>query len=104
MAVRKPTKAQSGAKQAPPKPPRQAAPARAIVKQLTVKGKAPANHLDAAVERLEATVTELKTERDRLEAELAAARKKIGALEEARVDAINRIDWVIDSLESLAQK
>lgn len=37
-----------------------------------------------------------------LTAELGAARAQIAELEAARRDAINRIDWVLDSLQSLA--
>lgn len=37
----------------------------------------------------------------RLEAELAAARKRIAELESMHDDAVNRIDWVIDSLQTL---
>jgi len=40
-------------------------------------------------------------ERDRLKIELAAAQARILELEKARQDAINRIDWVIDSLQGL---
>lgn len=46
----------------------------------------------------------LRAERARLGAELEAAQTRIAELEAARVDAINRIDWVIDSLQSLAGK
>ena len=43
----------------------------------------------------------LETERDRLTAELEAAHARIAALEQAREQVLNRIDWVIDSLHSL---
>jgi outer membrane murein-binding lipoprotein Lpp len=56
--------------------------------------------LSVAVERLEAKVLDLKGERDALATELAAAKAEIAALDAARKDAINRIDWVIDSLHT----
>jgi len=115
MAVRKPTKARSELK-----PPAQKLAVRQAGRQAvanpqvsnakpqvsTVKAgaKASVSHLEAAVARLETTVAELKATRDQLELDLAAARKQIVALEQARLDAINRIDWVIDSLETFAQK
>ena len=43
----------------------------------------------------------LEAERDRLKAELLAAQARIKALEQAREQALNRIDWVIDSLHNL---
>ena len=61
------------------------------------------NALQAAVDRLEARVHELKRERDAFETELAIAKAKIAALEAARTDAINRIDWVLDSLHTVLQ-
>lgn len=39
----------------------------------------------------------------RLEAELAAARQQIAALEQRHADITNRIDWVIDSLHNLTE-
>lgn len=46
----------------------------------------------------------LEAERDRLAAELEAAKARITALEEAREQVLNRIDWVIDSLHSLTSE
>ena len=48
-------------------------------------------------------VAGLEAERDRLAAELAAAKAHIATLEAARDQVLNRIDWVIDSLHSLAR-
>jgi len=93
MAARKQTKARSG-----PKPSAAKAPPPLAAKSGRARSKAqPAADFEALVQRLEATTA-------RLEAELETARAKIAALESARIDAINRIDWVIDSLESLAHK
>lgn len=39
----------------------------------------------------------------RLRAELAAAQSRIAELEAIQNDAINRIDWVIDSLHNLSE-
>lgn len=96
MAARKPTKASMANKAAAAKP----APSKAV-RPSAVAGR-PAVH--AAVERLEATVAELSSARDALTADLATARARIAVLEAARLDAINRIDWAIDSLRSAIQK
>jgi uncharacterized small protein (DUF1192 family) len=45
----------------------------------------------------------LETERDRLKAELAEAEARIGRLEESRTEAVNRIDWVLDSLHNVLE-
>jgi hypothetical protein len=55
--------------------------------------------LDAS--SLLARVIRLESERDRLQADLATATKRIQALEESREQVVNRIDWVIDSLRNL---
>jgi hypothetical protein len=55
--------------------------------------------LDAS--SLLARVIRLESERDRLQADLAAATSRIQALEESREQVVNRIDWVIDSLRNL---
>jgi hypothetical protein len=39
----------------------------------------------------------------RLEGELAAARERVAELEQLNEEAINRIDWVIDSLQTLLE-
>lgn len=46
-------------------------------------------------------IAELEAERNRLSEELDAAKAKIRVLEQARDQAVNHIDWVIDSLHSL---
>ena len=46
---------------------------------------------------------ELRSENERLRAELATAQKRIAELEQRSADALNRIDWVLDSLHSLAE-
>lgn len=84
-------------KPAPTKTP----PAKPAAKK-TVAAQA-GGSLQVAVERLEARMAELKRERDALALELAAAHLQITALEAARTQAINRIDWVLDSLQSLTE-
>ena len=59
----------------------------------------PSRETDKAVR-----IRALEAERDRLAAELKAARERIAALEAAREQVLNRIDWVIDSLHSLASE
>jgi len=39
----------------------------------------------------------------RLEGELASARARVAELEQKHAEIVNRIDWVIDSLHSLAR-
>jgi predicted RNase H-like nuclease (RuvC/YqgF family) len=56
--------------------------------------------LETSVERLEASVEQLQRERDQMAAELSAAKEQIAALEKARKEAVDRIDWVIGSLSS----
>jgi len=45
----------------------------------------------------------LETERDRLKAELVEAVGRIERLEESRTEAVNRIDWVLDSLHNVLE-
>jgi hypothetical protein len=75
----------SGAAKAPSRPAKQ-----------TTGSAAP---LDAS--SLLARVIRLESERDRLQADLATATKRIQALEASREQVVNRIDWVIDSLRNL---
>lgn len=96
MSKQRPTKAVPPRSIAPapsaPKPARRAAP-----KGLESKA------LESAIERLEASVASLKRERDALAAELAAAKTEIATLDAARKSAVDRIDWVIDSLNTVLQ-
>ncbi len=45
----------------------------------------------------------LEAERDRLKAELGEAEERLGRLEESRTEAVNRIDWVINSLHNVLE-
>ncbi len=59
-------------------------------KSLTRPTNAPADKIAA-----------LEAERDQLTVELKEAYRRIAALEQAREQALNRIDWVINSLHNL---
>jgi len=63
-----------------------------------------ATQLDSAVERLEEQVVSLRKERDQLSKDLETARARIATLEEAQTQAINRIDWVIESLHNVGDE
>lgn len=43
----------------------------------------------------------LERERDRLKNQLKEAEERIKRLEDSRTEAVNRIDWVIDSLHTV---
>ena len=45
----------------------------------------------------------LERERDQLRAKLVAAEAAISKLQQARDEAVNRIDWAIDSLHNLLE-
>jgi predicted nucleic acid-binding Zn-ribbon protein len=49
------------------------------------------------------TLTTVMAERDRLRAELDVARRRIAELEAMHAEAVDRIDWAIDSLHSLVE-
>jgi predicted RNase H-like nuclease (RuvC/YqgF family) len=70
----------------------------------TAKPRDVPNALQSAVDRLEARVLELKRERDELAAKLEAAANEIATLDKSRIEAINRIDWVLDSLQTVLQE
>ncbi len=45
----------------------------------------------------------LEAERDKMKAELDEALARIGRLEASRSEAVNRIDWVLDSLHNVLE-
>jgi phage shock protein A len=46
----------------------------------------------------------LERENTRLQQQLEEANERIARLEESRSEAVNRIDWVIDSLHNILEK
>lgn len=55
------------------------------------------------LKQLENEARALKRERDELRDELMAAKQRIAELQAINEDAVNRIDWVLDSLHSLLE-
>ncbi len=45
----------------------------------------------------------LERECERLKAQLSEASERIAALEQRRAEAVNRIDWVLDSLHNVLE-
>lgn len=58
---------------------------------------------DSGSAPLTASVARLEVENSLLMTKLAAAEQKIALLERQRDEALNRIEWVIDSLNTIAQ-
>lgn len=54
--------------------------------------------------RLADAVTALEREREELKRELAEARGRIAELEKARREALDRVNWAIDSLQTILQR
>lgn len=72
-------------------------------KRSAPKKKAGLPQLAASVERLEGKLKALQDERDKLKSDLKVALTRIGELEATQTDAVNRIDWVIDSLHNIVE-
>jgi len=77
---------------------------REKAKRATARPKETAQSYSEALQRLESRARALERERDGIKTELEAARARIAALEESRSQVANRIDWIIDSLNSLMDK
>lgn len=77
---------------------------RPKAKRPAARGDEASNGLNDAVQRLEARTNALESERDNLKAELEAARQRIGVLEAARDQVVNKIDGMIQSLHSVVGK
>jgi len=60
---------------------------------------ASANGVDRQAQRIKT----LERERDRLKTQLKEAGERIKRLEESRTEAVNRIDWVLDSLHNVLE-
>ncbi len=72
---------------------RRAVPQRQAARAAPAEGKRPAGGQVVALEK----------ERDQLKAQLSAAQTQITKLEQARDEAVERIDWALDSLHSLLE-
>lgn len=59
---------------------------------------------DAGTAAVTGGVLTLESRVKMLESEVAAARARIRELEDCRIEAVNRIDWVIDSLHNVIEK
>lgn len=77
------------------------------------KGRAAAARATGRLARTEPTaasesgfdaLAQLERERNELRTQLAAAEARIAVLESQRVEALNRIDWVIDSIHNVLER
>lgn len=81
-----------------------------MAERVTRKSKRPAARragerpaaLDSA-DRQGQRIKSLERECERLKAQLAEANERIAAFEQRRAEAVNRIDWVIDSLHNVLE-
>jgi hypothetical protein len=65
-------------------------------------GERPIAGFDSADRQVQ-RIKSLERECERLKGQLAEANESIAALEQRRAEAVNRIDWVIDSLHNVLQ-
>jgi hypothetical protein len=65
-------------------------------------GERPVAGFDSA-DRQGQRIKSLERECERLKSQLAEANERIAALEQRRAEAVNRIDWVIDSLHNVLE-
>lgn len=65
--------------------------------------KASSKASSGAKPKFEARIRSLEKERDRLKAQLEVAGARITGLEQGRDEVVNRIDWVIDSLQHMSE-
>jgi ribosomal 50S subunit-associated protein YjgA (DUF615 family) len=77
---------------------RQAAPVRPAARSSSARAAPAASKRTAAAE-----IDALEKERDQLKAQLAAAKAQLIKLEQARDEAVGRIDWALDSLHNLLE-
>ena len=83
-----------------------------MAERVIQKSKRPSAASKAPVRAAAATSTKraaggkvqaLERERDQLKAQLAAAQAQLIKLEQARDEAVSRIDWALDSLHNLLE-
>ncbi len=75
-----------------------------MAQRVSNKGKrAAATTGVAAADDLETRLAAIAAERDAALAELASVRAQLAELETARSQAVNRIDWIIDSLKTVIE-
>lgn len=76
-------------------------------RETTKKARAPRRAVEqdvvAAAEATAARLSGLERERDELASQLQSARQRIAELERLHDLAVNRIDWVLDSLHNLSE-
>jgi len=77
---------------------------RAAVPRTGARAKRTGSSRSKAKNGKATSLEELERERLELRAKLAAAEARIAALESQRVDALNRIDWVIDSIQNVLER
>jgi phage shock protein A len=65
-------------------------------------GERPIAGFDSADRQVQ-RIKSLERECERLKGQLAEANERIAALEQRGAEAVNRIDWVIDSLHNVLQ-
>jgi len=99
MAQRKAKKAKRPEKRSPrtPKATSEAKP------KPEARAKPQAKAKPVAKPKSEVRIKSLEKERDRLKAQLEVAGARIMSLEQGRDEAVNRIDWVIDSLHNVIE-
>ncbi len=68
-----------------------------------VKQKKPAAPVESPVRAEPQTLASLRQECERLRVELAASRSEVADLRGRQEQVLNRIDWVLDSLDSLTR-
>ncbi len=77
---------------------------RATVARTGARAKRTVSSRPKAKAKKATPLEELERERLELRAKLAAAEARIAALESQRVDVLNRIDWVIDSVQNVLER
>jgi len=82
-----------------------------MAERVSRKGKRPAPRQAAeravaafdSADRQGQRIKLLERECERLKARLSQANERIAALDQRRVEAVNRIDWVLDSLHNVLE-